>query len=121
MSTLENIFTIKRGDTLPALQISVYRTGRLSERLPLNLSAVTACTFSMRSECGDQIINSQPATIVCTSDGTLQYSWQPGDTNIEGMFNGEFELSFSGYNSTTIMSLPPMGYIRVEILKDLHG
>lgn len=111
-------FIIKRNDTLPALLIRVKSRGDFNEPIPFNLSGVSACTFSMSDDNGNLKVSSASATITSSSGGTLQYSWNSDDTNTEGKYNGEFELFFNGGNK---MSIPTLGAIEINIVKDING
>lgn len=117
IKTLKNKFFIKRNDTLPALGIVVIDRACLGNKVPLNLSGVTACTFTMTTDCGDIKIMAKPAQILSYSGGTIVYNWEEEDTNEEGIYNGEFQLLFS---SGSRMSLPQIGNISIEIGKDIN-
>jgi len=112
VKSLKNKFFIKRNDTLPSLEISIVDRACLGNKIPFNLSGVTACTFTMTTDCGDMKIMAKSAQIVSYSGGTIAYNWDPEDTNESGVYNGEFKLIFSGGN---IMSIPQIGNIAVEI------
>lgn len=115
--TLKNKFFIKRNDTLPSLEIVVIDRECLGNRVPFNLSGVTACTFTMTNDCGDIKIMAKEAQIVSYSGGSIAYNWEEGDTNESGIFYGEFQLLFSG---GARMSIPQIGNITIEIGKDLN-
>ena len=117
VKTLKNKFFIKSNDTLPSLEIVVIDRACLGNRIPFNLSGVTACTFTMVNDCGDIKISSQAAQIVSYSGGTIAYNWNPEDTNESGIYYGEFQLFFS---SGDRMSIPQVGNISVEIGKDVN-
>ena len=113
------IFKIKRNDTLPALKINIITKSRLGGKEGYDMNEVTGATFSMvKEDCGEMKIHSQPAQIICSSGGTLQYNWQHGDTNTSGFYGGEFELNYSDGNR---MSVPVIGGIKIEILDDLNS
>jgi len=111
-------FKIKQNDTLPALKIKLSSRGCLGEKLSFDLTAVTACTFSMADDCGNLKVSSMPAQITCTSGGTLQYNWIEGDTDTSGTFVSEFELYFSDGKKITV---PTLGPLQVNIIKDING
>ena len=115
--TLKNKFFIKRNDTLPSLEVVIIDRACLGNKIPFNLSGVTACTFTMTTDCGDMKVMAQPAQIVSFSGGTIAYNWAPEDTNEEGIFYGEFQLFFSGGGR---MSIPQIGNISIEIGKDVN-
>ena len=113
----ENIFIIKRNDTLPALQICLIDRGCLGGKEPYSLSGVTGVTFTMANNCGDYKIFAKTAQITSYSAGTIQYNWEAVDTNESGDFLGEFQLSYSDGNR---MSVPQSGQINIKINKDVN-
>lgn len=115
--TIKNKFFIKRNDTLPTLEATLVDRACLGERVPFNLTGVTACTFSMANDAGDMKIMAKAAQIISYTGGTIGYNWSPEDTNESGMFYGEFQLFFSDGNR---MSVPPIGAIAIEIGKDIN-
>lgn len=122
------VFKIKRNDTLPAIQVSISTKGNLGQKIGYNLIGIpntssvtattTAITFTMVDECSNLKVYNQPAQIVCHSGGTIQYQWQEGDTDTEGIFYGEFELH---YDTGQKISIPTQGGIKIEILKDINS
>jgi len=110
-------FQLKQNDTLPALEINVKTRGCLDSVIAFNLSAVTACTFSMADDCGNLKISSMSAFITSYSGGCIQYDWVTGDTDTAGKYRAEFELFFSDGKKLTV---PTLGVIEVNILKDVN-
>ena len=117
VKTLKNKFFIKRNDTLPSLKIVITDRACLGSKIPLNLSGLTACTFTMTSDSGDMKIMAQPAQIISYSGGSISYNWDPQDTNEEGNYYGEFQLLFSDGKR---LSMPQIGSISIEIGKDVN-
>lgn len=117
VKTLKNKFFIKRNDTLPSLELVIIDRACLGNRIPFDLSGVTACTFSMSTDSGDMKIMAKSAQIVSYSGGTIAYNWDPEDTNEDGIYFGEFQLLFS---SGARMSIPQIGSIAIEIGKDIN-
>jgi len=117
VKTLKNKFFIKRNDTLPSLEIVIIDRECLGNRVPYDLSGVTACTFSMSTDSGDMKIMAKTAEIVSYSGGTIAYNWDAEDTNESGVFYGEFQLLFS---SGARMSIPQIGSIAIEIGRDVN-
>lgn len=117
MPTNKSEFTIKRNDTLPALQLCLIDRGCLGGKQPYSLSGVTGVTFTMATNCGDYKIFAKDAQIVSYSAGTIQYNWESGDTNESGRFLGEFQLHYSDGNK---LSIPQNGHIEIEITKDVN-
>ena len=85
-------FIIKKHDTLPSLTIKIKARDCINAEVSFNLSAVTACTFSMVDEGGGLKISSSQAQITSASAGTVQYYWTTDDTDTVGQYKGEFEL-----------------------------
>lgn len=112
------VFKIKRNDTLPNLQVSIATKGTLGQKTGYNLTGVTGVTFSMVDDCSNMKVYNQSAQIVCISGGTIQYVWQNGDTDTEGVYYGEFELN---YDTGQKLSIPTQGGIKIEILKDIDS
>ena len=104
MSLIE--FCIKQNDTRPIIQATL--TG-------IDLTGATA-RFLMRLR-GDK--SSKVATTATISDngppGVVRYNWASGDTDTAGIYEGEFEITFSG---GLIETYPNGEYIRITILED---
>lgn len=119
VKTLKYKFFIKRNDTLPSLDITLTDRACLGNKIPYSLTAVTACTFTMINSSGDIKIMAKPAQILSYTGGTISYAWEPEDTDETGIFNGEFQLLFSG-GSGNKLSIPQIGSISIEIGKDVN-
>ena len=111
-------FIIKRNDTLPELSINIKTRNCINAVIPFDLTNVTGCTFSMADECGNVVIASNPAQVTSTTGGTVQYSWQDGDTSVSGKFQGEFELIFDDGKK---ISVPNLGAIEIFIDQDVNN
>jgi hypothetical protein len=110
-------FIIKRNDTLPALSVTLKTRGVAGELIPVNLSGVSSCTFSMADTDGSLKVFSSQAQITSMTGGTIQYNWTVGDTDMDGTFVGEFELVYSDGNK---QSVPILGGLDIQILKDIN-
>jgi len=110
-------FTIKRNDLLPKLE-AILKDGNND---PVDLTAATDIVFHMRFEKestlkiqdGEVDIDLDPTT------GKVSYEWQGGttsDTDTEGIFLGEFSVTWTGGKEQTF---PSAGYINIEIYEDL--
>ncbi len=111
------IFKIKRNDTLPELQLNITTKGNLGQKIGYDLSGATGVTFTMIDGCSNTKVYNQDAEILCASGGTIQYSWQDGDTDTEGIYYGEFQIKFS---SGKRLSVPTQNGIKIEVLKDIN-
>ncbi len=106
-------FTIKQGNTRPALRATLMAAAGGGEGL-----AGATVRFSMTSKAG-VAINRAPVTIVTASAGIVEYAWSVADTNITpGAYAGEFEVTFG---DGTIATYPNDGYISIRIVKGLLG
>lgn len=101
-----NLFTIKRGDTSPALRYAL-----LPEALDLTGAVVV---FNIRG--ADPILDRAKALIVTTSPPVVEYQWQPGDTDITGLHRAEFEVTWP---DETVETFPNGGYLLINIVQDL--
>jgi hypothetical protein len=104
-------FTIKQGDTAPALRVTLQR----SNGNPVDLSTVDSVEFSLEDGDNEQIIQddlSGAVSIINASEGLLQYSWEPGDTDTIGQKRAEFTLEFQ---SGEIETFPNSGFIIISI------
>ncbi len=102
-------FSLKQGDTLPALVVTCYKgDGTIQD-----LTGATATTFSLWDQNHQPVIADAPATVVgAPTNGQLQYAWQTADTQNAGAFEGEFHVTFSGGGK---LSFPSSGKIQVYI------
>ena len=100
-------FTIKQGDTSPALVVDL----KTPNRQPASLSGATV-RFHMRSKRRTGAVVDQPAIVVDPDNGQVRYDWQPGDTAAAGEFEVEFEAT---YVDGTVETFPNKGYIDVLI------
>lgn len=104
-------FFIKRGDTGPDLQRQLLdESGN-----PLNLSSATV-RFNMQLKGGAVAISRAAATIVNASTGIVKYSWQAGDTDTAGSYEGEFEIT---YPDSSVETVPNYGMIEITITADI--
>jgi hypothetical protein len=100
-------FTIKQGDTSPALVADL----KTPDRQPANLVGATV-RFHMRNKRRSGDIVDQPAAVTDAANGQVRYDWQTGDTGTAGEFEVEFEAT---YADGTIETFPNKGYIDVTI------
>lgn len=127
MTKISEVFSIKRHDTLPVLD-------PLVKGFQQNPDGATV-TFSMQklnsldapavldAPCPDisgSILDTDPnSPFYNTYSCILQYSWQSGDTDVEGSYKGEFEVSpLSGGKITVPDSEHCL--LRIEILEDIN-
>jgi hypothetical protein len=68
-------------------------------------------TFSLYESDGT-LLFTRAGTIVSPSQGHVRYSWQAGDTNIAGRYQGKFTVTYA--NAATQV-FPENRYIRVTV------
>lgn len=104
----QQTFTMKRRDTSPAL---IYRLK------PAVSLAGASVVFNMRRRGGTAVISRKAASIEGNpSAGTVRYDWEPSDTGSVGIFEAEFEVT---YTDGTVETFPNSGFITVQIAGDI--
>ena len=103
-------FTIKRNDTGPRLLFA------LTPADEIDLTGATV-RFSMRSRAGVLVVNRVVAVIITeTGTPTVAYDWQPADTATAGVYEAEFEVTYSG---AAVETFPNNGYISIIVADDI--
>lgn len=102
-------FYIKQGCTLQAID-GIIR----DKNGPVNLSG-SSVRFRMIPKGGGVPVVDSPASIVDGNNGSVLYQWLVGDTDMQGKFEGEFNVSFGG----TSFAVPTSGYINIVISRKL--
>lgn len=101
-------FNLKQHDTSPAL---IYR---LKPAVSLSGASIV---FNMRRRGGSAVISRAAASIEGNpSAGTVRYNWEPSDTASVGLFEAEFEVT---YTDGTVETFPNSGFITVQIAGDI--
>jgi hypothetical protein len=102
---MTNIFTLKTGDTSPSLLYAL---------LPATIDLTGATVrFSLRNrDTGAVIVNRAAALVVTATPPVVRYDWQPGNTDVAGNFDGEFEVTYAG---GAIETFPNRGFIDIRI------
>ncbi len=117
-------FTIKRDDTLPKIQVQLWDDEAKTIKTDLTLATGQAFHMMDREEAGlaSPTLKIEDAAIIvgAATDGVLEYAWKDaaGDTDVEGTFFAEFEVTWSATLRTTY---PNDGYIIVKIPDDLDA
>lgn len=105
------MFIIKQNDTSPA----IVATLKDSSANTVNLIGATV-RFHMKHENGRDAVDGL-ATVTDDENGIVQYSWQPGDTQYEGVHFAEFEVT---YEDESIETFPNNGFIKIKIIRELY-
>lgn len=104
------IFFLKRNDTSRAIKF-------YPQANPASSFAGATVVFNMADQAGGKKINRGTATIGTDTDGTyFAYEWSATDTNLEGDYDAEFEVTLS---DGSVETYPNDNYINVRIMKDL--
>lgn len=109
-------FVIKQHDLLPDLQVKL-----LSDDEPVDLLNAMSVTFLMQSRKTGVKVEANMVIADQTDPDTLgvvSYAWQPGDTDVVGEFNGEFQVNWPADRPQTF---PAHSYIVISVEKDLGG
>lgn len=108
---MSDTFYIKQNDTSP----SIAGTCQDANGDPINLTGGSV-RFHMRAKSDGTTKVDAAATIVGATDGTIKYAWAAGDTDTNGRYEAEFEVT---YADTTVETFPNAGYITVVVKDDI--
>lgn len=100
-------FTIKQGDTLPALNASL----KDSSGNAVDLTGATIL-FRMRKVGAASLTVEAAAVVVSASGGTVRYNWQAGDTAVPGSYEAEFRCTLPA----GIETIPNANNIAIEVV-----
>lgn len=94
---------MKQNDTRPILQVQL-----TDNNAPINLTSATGVKFIMRQQGsqGTPKINAA-CTFVDRTTGQIAYTWVTSDTNANGLYDGEFEITWSDGGVETIPNDKP--------------
>ena len=109
--------TLKTGDTEPDLVVTLYK----DNGNPIDLSTGTPTVEFALAEANDSdptISDDTDGNVLISnaSNGEVSYSWQAGDTDTKGTYEGEFRV-VDGSNQT---SFPNRGTFNVHIEEGLN-
>lgn len=105
-----NIFYVKQGDTEPTLVAQL----RWQDGTPIDLTDVTEVRLHMALNY--QLHVDQPVTIITPSEGRVSYGWTPGDTDVPGQFDAEFEVTFA---DGEIITCPNDGHFPIHVTRQV--
>lgn len=104
-------FYIKQDDTSPELQATL----KDADGTAIDLTGATV-RFHMRQSGSTTAKVDAAATVVTAASGIVKYTWSAADTDTEGRFEGEFEVT---YADGSIETVPNTGYIPIRIRGDI--
>lgn len=103
-------FTIKRGDTSPALRFVL---------LPESVSLAGATARFQMRVCGGATVIDRPAEILTVFEpAVVAHFWAPGETDTPGRFEAEFQVT---YLDGAVETFPNLGFIEVFVTEDVAG
>lgn len=100
---------IKQGDTRHAIRGLLKSNGNI-----VDLTGATV-QFKIFSRSSKSLINN-PATI--ESDGTVQYVFADGETDVTGLYDAEFLVT---YTDNRVETFPHEGFIKIYIESRIGG
>lgn len=108
---MASTFAIKRNDRREPIE----RTLKGSNGLAVDLTGATV-KFLMRLHGSAVLKVNAAATVVSAVGGQVRYSWTAADTDTAGVYDAEFEVTFS---DTTKQTFPNAEPIAVMVYEDL--
>lgn len=108
---------LKTGDTEPDLVVTLYK----DNGNPIDLSTGTPTVEFALAEANESTLvvdddTSGNVTISDASNGEVTYSWQSGDTDTKGTYEGEFRV----VDASGTTSFPNRGTFNVHIEEGLN-
>lgn len=92
------------GDTAPYIRGNLTQNG---ENVDL-----TDATVEFKMWRNSQMLVEEAATVVTASDGLVEYQWNPGDSDLPGMHEAKFVVTWP---DDSIQSFPGKGVITIQI------
>lgn len=104
------IFSIKKGDLLPELELQL----KFSNGQAANLTGYTEVRFLMRpvGSATNKINDTSHVTVTDTTNGKIKYSWTGTDTDTVGEYDAEVRGIDANNKPVTF---PGSGYLLVNI------
>lgn len=103
-------FSIKKGDTSPALRATL----RYDDCTIINLTNATAI-FRMR-QAGTTSVLINAAAVIVSVAGIVEYRWSAPNTATVGAYDGEFVVT---YANGKVETFPSDGFIAIEIVDSI--
>ena len=107
----DTIFKMKKDDTRPYLRVTI--TDQDDEAVDLTGASVE---FNMVTDNQSRTskVNTS-ANIVTATTGIVEYRWSSGDTDTEGNYLGEFQVTLS---DSSIFTVPADDSLKIRIKSD---
>lgn len=103
-------FTIKKGDTAPALTQTLKQNG-----VAVDLTNATSVAFRWK-KTDSTAVSSATASIVDAANGIVEYDWKTGDLAAAGGYEGEFAVT---WNDGDIQTFPSDSWILITVFDTL--
>ena len=85
----------------------------------VDLTDATTVVFHLKQENGDVVISAGTAYVNSSAGaGIVQYDWQEGDTEVEGVCYAEFVVTFNGATAGEL-TFPAKGDFEIRFRKRL--
>jgi ribosomal protein S27E len=105
-------FTIKQNDRKPFLRVNCLDENHQQ----VTRTSTSAVRFLMRS-IGDNVVKVDAGGFIITEDPlVVEYRWLSGDSDTVGVFEGEFEVT---YTDSTTETFPNGDHILVRVTDDV--
>ena len=104
-------FTIKQTNTSPILGAQL----KDANSDPVDLTGATV-VFNMADINDRVVVNGAACTVTDEENGRVQYEWQTGDTARNGIYHGEFKVT---YSDGSIESFPNSEYLSINVVADV--
>lgn len=113
---MSDLWEIKRHDTAPPLPLHLTSTDPVTKvTSDIDLSTATKVRVIIARSSGDTpIVDREVADR--PADGRLLFAWEPGDTDVDGVWQAEVEIT---WGDGTIQTVPGGGYATFKIVPDL--
>lgn len=106
-------YTIKRGDTKPALAVKLIEDGTEIDVYD------TFVVFQMEHVSENVEVYNKATILGETEDGTVAYEWAEGDTDITGTYEASFGIDYKNPDSIDDLDVdetfPKDGYLIIKV------
>lgn len=115
---MSNLLTIRQNDTRPYHRVALTYT----DGSKVNLTS-TVVRYKLRPVHTTLLTVDALANVIDDAeydptDGVVEYRWQDGDTDVAGLYDAEFEVTFGDF---TVQTFPTRRPLRVRITGDLDS
>jgi hypothetical protein len=108
-------FNVKQGDLVPAITATLMQAVGTAAATVIDLTAASSVKFAMRNrQLGTNKVDAA-GTIVSAAAGTVKYQWVGTDTDTEGVFDCEWQITWP----TGKQTVPGSGYDQIVIGDDI--